>query len=175
MSLKDQLLKSGLVDNKRAKQAEKDRHKQIKQQKGGVVASDDVRAAAARAQAEKIERDRQLNQQQREAAERRAVMAQIRQLVALNRQPTNGEIAYHFSDGSQVKRIMVNDLQQQQLANSHLCIIKLDDRYELIPMVVAERIRRRDDSAPIISNPPTQAAAEDDPYKDYPIPDDLLW
>lgn len=177
MSLQDQLLKAGLIDNKKANKIKKSKHKQVKQQqKNKIETPDEVKLAAQQAHAEKVERDRQLNQQRKAEAERKAVAAQVRQLVEMNRQPRDeGEIDYSFTDGTLVKRIAVTDTQLKQLGNGRLCIIKLDEQYELIPTRVAEKIQQRDERAQILSNQPTETPDEDDPYADYQVPDDLMW
>ena len=52
----------------------------------------------------------------------------------------------------------------------------LGDGYELVPTVVAEKIRQREESAVLLLNERgNNAVDEDDPYKDFPIPDDLMW
>ena len=82
MSLQDQLLKAGLIDDKKAKKIKKAKHKQAKQvQKSKIAAADDTKLAAQRAQSEKVERDRQLNLQHKAEMEKRAIGAHIRQLV----------------------------------------------------------------------------------------------
>lgn len=177
MSLKDQLLKAGLIDQKKAKKADVAKHQQLKQkQKNKIVTVDEAKVAAAQAQVEKVERDRQLNQQLKAEAERKAAGAQIRQLIDMNRQRINaGDIAYSFTDGTLVKRIHVTALQQKQLSNGRLCIVKLDGQYELIPSLVAEKILQRDETTLILSNQPTETPDEDDPYANFQVPDDLMW
>ena len=42
--------------------------------------------------------------------------------------------------------------------------------------MVAEKIRQRDDAPILVLNERgAQDVDEDDPYKDFPIPDDLMW
>ncbi len=177
MSLQHQTLKAGLIDDKRANKIKKNKHKQTrKKQKNKIETTDEAKLAAQQAQVEKVERDRQLNQQRKAAAEHKAIAAQIRQLVEMNRQSREeGAIDYSFTDGALVKRLLVTAVQLKQLANGRLCIIKLDDQYELIPSVVAEKIRMRDADTPILSNQSTETPEEDDPYADYQVPDDLMW
>ena len=177
MSLQDQLLKAGLIDNKKANKIKKTKHKQAKQkQKNKIEAADEAKLAVQQAQAERVERDRQLNQQRKVEAERKAIGAQVRQLVEMNRQPRDdGDITYSFTDGTLIKRIPVTAAQLKQLGNGRLCIIKLDEQYELIPTLVADKIRQRDESTQILSNQPTDTPDEDDPYADFQVPDDLMW
>jgi uncharacterized protein len=177
MSLQDQLLKAGLIDDKQANKIRKSKLKQTKQQqKNKIETTDAAKLAAQQAQAEKVVRDRKLNQQRKAEAERKAIAAQVRQLVQMNRQHRDeGDIDYSFTDGNLIKRIVVTALQLQQLSNGSLCIVKLDEQYELIPTLVAEKIRQRDEETQILSNPATEAPDEDDPYADYQVPDDLMW
>lgn len=176
MSLQDQLLKAGLVDEKKANKAKKAKHQQAKKkQKNKIETVDEAKLAAERAQAEKVERDRQLNLQRKAEAERKALAAQVRQLIEMNRQPADGDIAYSFTDGSLVKNLYVTETQQRQLSNGRLCIVKLDEGYELIPTSVAEKIRQRDETTQILSNQPTETPDEEDPYAEFQVPDDLMW
>jgi uncharacterized protein YaiL (DUF2058 family) len=94
----------------------------------------------------------------------------------MNRQSReDGDIDYSFTDGTLVKRILVTGAQLKQLSNGRLCIIRLDEHYELIPTLVAEKIRMRDAGTQILSNQSTEIPDEDDPYVDYKVPDDLMW
>jgi uncharacterized protein YaiL (DUF2058 family) len=177
MSLQDQLLKAGLVDKKKAHKINKSKNKQVKQkQKSKIETTNEARLATQQAQAEKVARDRRLNQQQKAEAESKAVTAQIRQLVEMNRQTGDeGNIDYSFTDDTLIKRVVVTETQLKQLSNGRLCIIKLDERYELIPTLVAEKIQMRDASTQILSNQSTETPDEDDPYADFQVPYDLMW
>ena len=177
MSLQDQLLKAGLIDDKKANKIKKNKHKQTKQkQKNKIETTDEAKLAAQQTQAGKAQRDRQLNQQRKAEAERKAIAAQVRQLVEMNRQPRDeGDITYSFTDDTLIKRIPVSEIQLKQLSNGRLCIIKLDGQYELIPTLVAEKIQLRDESTQILSNQSTETPDEDDPYADFQVPDDLMW
>ncbi|MDH5784542.1 MAG: DUF2058 domain-containing protein [Chromatiales bacterium] len=176
MSLQDQLLKAGLVDQKKASKAKKSKHQQAKiKQKNKVETVDEAKLAAQQAQAEKIARDRELNAQRKAEAEQRAIAAQVRQLIEMNRQTTDGDVAYRFTDETQVKTLYVNETQQKQLSNGRLCIVKLDGQYQLIPTLVAEKIQQRDSTTTILSNRPTETPDEDDPYAEFQVPDDLMW
>ena len=177
MSLQDQLLKAGLVDKKKAHKTNKTKNKQVKQkQKNRIETTDETKLATQQAQAEKVERDRQLNLQRKAEAEHRAITAQIRQLVEMNRQTGDeGDIDYSFTDGTLIKRMLVTETQLKQLGNGRLCIIKLDECYELIPTLVAEKIQLRDENTQILSNQSTEVPDDDDPYADFQVPDDLMW
>ncbi|HEX9803502.1 MAG TPA: DUF2058 domain-containing protein [Gammaproteobacteria bacterium] len=179
MSLQDQLLKAGLVDKKKAQKAQKVKHEQAKlKRKNKIETVDEARLAAQKAQAEKVERDRQLNLQRKQEAEQRAITAQIRQLIEMNRQEKGkGDITYNFTDGSKVTHIYVDERQQRQLGNGHLAIVRLDGHYEIVPSAVSEKIALRDESYLVYCNKGKAETVvdEDDPYAEFQVPDDLMW
>lgn len=181
-SLQDQLLKAGLVDKKKAKQTQKDKRKQDKvNRKSKQPQVDEAKLAVQQAQAEKAERDRQLNAERDAAAMKKAIEAQIRQLIDLNKKAKLDnsraeELAYKFTDGTKIKNIYVSAKVQDQLVRGQLAIAKLGEGYELVPAVIAEKIAMRDDSFIVCQNTRTEDVAdEEDPYADYQIPDDLMW
>lgn len=177
MSLQDQLLKSGLIDGKEAHKIKKNKNRKIKQkQKNKIEITDETRLATQQAQTKKMERDQQLNKQLAAEIEQKAIAAQIRQLIGMNHQPRDeGDIDYSFTDDTLIKRITVTEAQLKQLSNGRLCITRLDERYLLIPTLVAEKILQRDENIKIFKNQPTEVPDEDDPYADYQVPDDLMW
>ncbi len=177
-SLFDQLKKTGLVDDKKAHQAKKEKQKQAKQQKGKKAKPlAESKLRAQQALAEKVARDRELNQRRKQAAEQIAIAAQIKQLIQMNRiEDYEGEIGYNFTDGNKVQRIHVTEKLQSQLVRGRLAIVKLGDGYELVPARVAEKIELRDSSCVILCNEvQSHESDEDDPYADFQVPDDLMW
>lgn len=173
-TLKDQLLKAGLVSTKQVRQAQ---HQQRKTRGTGQPA-EPGHEAAQRAQAQKAERDRELNRQRQEEAARKEVAAQIKQLIETNRLPrAEGDIPYNFIDGTRIKRIYVTPEIQAQLVKGSLCIAKLGGRHELVRRDVAEKIHARDPKRVIIPtvDPEPPATTADDPYAAYQVPDDLMW
>ena len=178
-TLQDQLLKAGLVDEKTIKQAKKEQHaaqQKVAKNKRHVEA-DEVKLAAQKALADKAEHDRLLNQQRHEQATQRAIAAQIRQLIESHRQSRgDGNVAYNFSDNKVIKKIMVSQKIIDQIQFGHLAVVRLDDKYELIPVRAAVKIRERDASCVIVCNPQQSGAnVDDDPYADFRIPDYLMW
>jgi uncharacterized protein YaiL (DUF2058 family) len=176
-SFGDQFLKAGLVNKTELTKAQKSKNKKQKlKQKQKVEVIDEAAVAARQAAAEKAERDRELNRRQKEEAECKAIAAQVRQLVEMNRLPRDdGEVGYHFQDGTVVKKIFVSQEIHDKLGRGLLAIVRFDDGYEVIPSVVAEKIKLRD-AACIVSNAVSQLeTGEDDPYADYKVPDDLMW
>jgi len=184
-ALRDQLLKAGLVDERQAKKAAKEKHKDAQRQHGqgktATAEEDRLRAQQAQAQAEKVERDRQLNQQRQEQALKKAAAAQIRQLVEQHRQTKEGgETPYNFIDCGKVKRLYLSDRVRRRIVQGQLAIVRLDQDYELVLPEIAEKIHARDANSVVVFNDPKQPAAaappvEEDPYAKFQVPDDLVW
>lgn len=180
-SLQEQLLAAGLADEKKARQIRDEQRKakkQQKQQKSAPNEADERRQRAQQAQAEKAERDREINRQRQLEAERKAIRAQVRQIVGqhgINRGA--GDVAYNFVLDKKVKKIYVTAAQSDQLARGRLGIVALGDDFHLVPAVVAEKIRQRDLETPVVlaQRASSETSDEDDPYADYQIPDDLMW
>lgn len=175
--LQEQLRKAGLVNDKQLKKAQKDQRKERQRASENKGAAPEAEKARLQAQAEKAARDRELNLQKKEAEERRALAAQIRQLVEANRQPADGEVTFNFADGGTVKRIYVTEALRKRIAAGQTAIVKLDGKYELVPAEVAERIAARDASCVVLKNAPERTGEEtkDDLYAAYQVPDDLIW
>ncbi|GAA6133637.1 DUF2058 domain-containing protein [Oceaniserpentilla sp. 4NH20-0058] len=177
-SLQEQLLKAGLTNKKKAQQAERAKKKVAKQIRKGEDVVDEAKAQAEKARLAKLEKDKQLNEERKAQEHTKALAAQIKQLVhnhAINLE--NADVDYNFTDGKKVKRIQVTPLLQHQLSRGMLAIAKLDQSYFVIPGVVADKIRERNDSFIVYQADISQQSETDDedPYADYQIPDDLMW
>ncbi len=180
ISLQEQLLKAGLVKEKQLQKSKSDKRKQHRQQlhsKAGVI--DETKEAAKLALAQKAERDRELAKEKNKALEVKAIAAQIRQIITLNRQAKNtGDVAYNFVDDKKVKSLYVDTATVAHLSQGRLAIVKLDNQYEIVPQTAALKIQSRDPSFIVVCNEQDKKAdgtAEDDPYADYKVPDDLMW
>jgi uncharacterized protein YaiL (DUF2058 family) len=174
-SLRDQLLKAGLVTEKQARAAE--RGKQPPPRHGRTPPADQTNAAD-QARAAKLARDQQLNKQRQEAAEAKARASEIKQLIEQHKLPKvlESEERFHFVAGQKVAFILVDAQMRQGLNDGRLFIIRYGGRNEVVPAEIAERIRERDARAVIkLDAPQPPPAAEDDPYKDFVVPDDLKW
>lgn len=174
-SLRDQLLKAGVASKQQAQKAVGEQRKK-RRQKGAAGVVDEGKEQVRQAQSEKVVRDRELNRKTQEKAERKAVAAQIRQLIELNRLPREGgETPYSFVDGSKVVKIYVPERMHAHLARGLLSIVRLGDGYEVVPEVIAGKISERDTSVIIVRNPSDTLVDEDDPYAEHQVPDDLIW
>ena len=179
LSLQDQLLKSGLVSTAQAKSAKSDKRKQTQQQRNNnITVVDEIKELALKTQAEKVERDRELNQLRQQQEEHKQLLAQVKQLIELNRQPKDADgLAYHFNDNNKVKTLYVSEITREQIVCGRLAIVKLGEVYEVVSADVAKKISSRNAASVIVHNDPIINAVDntDDPYSTYQIPDDLIW
>jgi uncharacterized protein YaiL (DUF2058 family) len=174
MSLREQLLAAGLGTKKQAKQAEREQHQQ-RREKSPPQPSPQQRAAQ-QAAAAKAARDAELNQKQREKAERKAKAAEIRQLIEQNRLPRiESEEYFNFIDGKKIHRIHVNAETRARIHSGELAVVRYLSFHALVPAAIAEKIRERDEHAVVKLDLDSKPVDESDPYKDYQVPDDLMW
>lgn len=177
VSLQEQLLKAGLVDKNKVKQANQDKSKQKKvERRTGTQSVDEARVAALEAQRKHAERARELNAQRDAAATQKAIAAQITQMVQQNRQSKGaGDIAYNFTHDSKIERIYVSAAVQAHLMAGRLVIVRQGGATELVPRVIADKIAERDASIVVRVNKTSTEVDADDPYAAFQIPDDLMW
>lgn len=170
LTLQEQMLQAGLIDKKKMKKASKTSKKSRTLAKEAKAAVEEKRAA-------QVAQDQALNRQKQQEAEKKAIAAQVKQLVEMNKiDRKDGDIGYNFTDGTLVKKIYVNKETQQQLVNGRLAIARYQDGYAIVPGVVADKIAQRDESTIVLNNTvDEQTMDEDDPYADFKIPDDLMW
>ncbi|MDJ0777699.1 MAG: DUF2058 domain-containing protein [Gammaproteobacteria bacterium] len=182
-SLQEQLLKAGLVDEKKLAKAEQDKNRRAnaaRKKHGKKGAQPDP--ARQQAQNKKAQRDRELNQKRQQEARRKERAAQAKQMIDDNRQDrSKGEIPFGFTYGKKVKKIYVTEAQRDQLVAGQLGIVTLvinheGRRFELVPKAVAEKIRERDEEFFVDLGEPAKSEPDaNDPYADYQVPDDLIW
>jgi uncharacterized protein YaiL (DUF2058 family) len=175
-SLQDQLKKSGLVDEKKAKQLKRAKHKEAKLARADKSIDPNQRQHELKQQqAVKVAKDRELNQKRDAQAQRKALAAQIKQLISMNVIAKDGEQKYSFTDGSKIKHIWVSHTQVEQLSHGTIAIAKQANDFVLVPGAVAEKIAHRDETSVVFKADKNDVMDEDDPYADYKIPDDLTW
>jgi hypothetical protein len=177
-SLQDQLLQTGLSDEKQARKIRKDKHKARKQSKPSDTSETETsRARVQQAKEEKAARDREINRERQREAERNARLAQVRQLLtdhAVDR--ARGDTPYNFVVNKKVHKLHLPTELCDRLARGQLAIAVHNDDFYIIPAETADKIRERDSDTFIVQHTPQRAGDDgDDPYADYPIPDDLMW
>ena len=177
VSLQEQLLKAGLVDKKKVKVVNQEKTKQQKiERRTGVQNVDETKQAVLEAQRQQAGRARELNAQRDAAAAAKAVAAQIAQMVQKNRQNKGrDEVAYNFTLGSKIERIHVSNAVRDHLVAGRLAIVAHGGAFELVPRTIANKIAERAPDSVVRVNKAAAQADEDDPYKDFQIPDDFSW
>jgi len=177
MSLRDQLLKAGLISKKQANEAERQQQHQERQQPAKRRHdAPPERPAPPAAQGAKVARDQALNRQQLDKAEKKARLAQIKQLIDQNRlPPVEGGESYNFVDGTKIRRIAVDAPIRARLTRGEIAIVRHEGRYDLVPAAIATRIRERDERAFITSGSGNHGAPADETYREFSVPDDLMW
>ena len=174
-SFKDQLLKAGLVDPGRIKKEKHEKTRNSIQQRRKASPATPTTAATTE-QAQAAERDRLLNLQRKLAADKKALAAQLRQLIETNRLPRgDGEVAYNFTDNNKIQRLYVSTGMHKQIAGGSLAIVKLGAQYDVVPAAIAAKIRERDAASVVLWVDPQQGAGGRDDEAEHPVPDDLIW
>lgn len=170
LTLQEQMLKAGLVNEKKLKKAKKGSKK-------SRVQAREVKAAVEENKRAQLERDKELSLQQKEQRLSKEIRAQIKQLVEMNKiDIADGDIKYNFTDGTLVKSLYVTSLIRDQLIKGIVAIARYEETYAVIPSGVANKIAMRDDNTVIEQKALEEdIPAEDDPYADFVVPDDLMW
>ena len=171
----DQLLKTGLVSKKQAHKARQDKNKQQHSKNSNVT--DETKIKVQRAAEEKAKRDRELNKKRVEQQRQKAISIEINQLITSNclSRDENCEIVYNFEHNKKIKRIYINAEMKQQIINGQLGIARIEGRYELVPLDIAEKIQQRNENRIVIFNEEENTSDEDYSSSKYQIPDDLTW
>jgi uncharacterized protein YaiL (DUF2058 family) len=181
-SLRDQLLKSGLVkqirDEKRGNNDVRGRPSGKPPGHGGKSPAprrnqeeiDLAKAYAIRAQTEANERKRAQQAAEEEARVRRERKLKIQQLLdgkAMNKAET--ELVRNFEYGGKIRRIHVDAAQLAALNAGELGVVQQAGRYLLVGREIAEQVRAIDAHLLALLVDPSAAGGDDG------VPDDLVW
>ncbi len=176
LTLQEQMLKAGLVSSKKMAKVQRTAKK-------SRVQARNAREAVEANKKEQLERDKQLNEQQKQAVLSKESKAQVKQLIEMNRiEIAKGDIGFNFTDDNLIKKVTVDKITQAQLISGRLAIARLIidnsdvNEYAIIPASVADKIAQRDANSIVLNNALSQEEQdEDDPYADFKVPDDLMW
>jgi len=182
-SLRDQMLKMGLVDKKQASQAKKSTYKKNKEEdKGRIQAPDENKIHARQALEEKKKQARQANEKQQQELKKNDEMARIRQLISSNLLPLkDGTIVYRFTDNTKIASILLPTKEMvDELSHGRLAIVRDKGSYGVVPSTLVEKIQASWPALIVVHNVSPQNTEQDsentdDPYAAYTIPDDLVW
>lgn len=178
--LRDQLLKSGLVDEKQLRKAQKEKIKaRLAAPQLAPLEASALESGIEQQQRAKAEKDRRLNLERNESKHQREMVAQIRQLITAHKiTEWEGDFPYQFNHEGKIKKLQVSKSLKDHLARGLVGITFLDGCYAMVPRETIEKIRSRLESAVVLLNERNDSSPEtshDDPYADFQVPDDLIW
>lgn len=178
--LQEQLLKAGLVKKSKVAEAAREQHK-ARHGKGPAKPSD-IALEAERARIDKVERDRALEREHKSQARLAELRAQARQIIDDKQVPGAGESEYRFDADGAIRSLLVSDEQRRQLSSGALVMVRLGERYALLPRAAGDKVRERDASMIVLDHGidgdtgQSVATSEDDAYyAQFQVPDDLVW
>lgn len=190
-SLRDQLLKSGIVKQVQPARAREDWRKPVtpaeqparmnarppsqpsRQPRRNQVEIDIdlAKAYALRAQTDAVERKRVEQAAAEHARLRRERKLKIQQLLAGNAlNQTEAEQPRHFEYGGKIRRVHVDATQLAALNAGQLGVVQQGGRYLLVTREIAEQVRTIDPQQLALLVDPGAAGMGDDG-----VPDDLMW
>lgn len=176
--LQEQLLKAGLVKKSKVAEVAREQNK-ARHAKGVSSGPNEIKLEAERARADKAERDRVLAVERKAQARVAELRAQARQIIEDKKVPGSGESEYRFTADGAIRTLLVNDDQRRKLSSGVLVIVRLGDRYELLPRAAGDKVRERDASMVVLDHGLLDHAAEtsgdDAYYAQFQVPDDLVW
>jgi uncharacterized protein YaiL (DUF2058 family) len=179
MSLREQLLAAGFGKKKAAEQAERkaqDQQRAAKERQQRVAREQQRVAPSQAAQAEKTARAKALQQRRQEEAERKERWTQIKELIEQHRLPkVESDEYFNFVARGKVRRMAVDAPLRERITSGELVIVRCEGKHDVVPRDIGERIRGYDARAVIALQDSVTAPSDDDPYKDYVVPDDLKW
>ena len=188
-SLRDELLRAGLVTGEQAARAERGRRTSSKPAGGKAAAGKPHRGGARRAPRpasggrprkpsapratstagpptpDPEERVRQLN-------------LEIRAILDTEAEKAGAETdtPFHFPRGDRLKRLYVSEDQRRRLAAGELAIVGFRGRHHLVPRPAGERVRElRPEVFVFIATGDDGAQEAHAGYEGYTVPDELVW
>ena len=174
-ALQAQLLKAGLVDNKKAKKLSK---QAVHEQRTGQSSEAELKAKIEKDQQEKLAKDQALSLEKKLALDEKTLRASVIQMISHHKiKEIDGDVTCQFIDDSKMKKVYINQQIYNALVSGSLVVAKDHDRYAFLPKALAERINEKLTGFILVNNSENTAEVtdEEDPYAAYVIPDDLMW
>ncbi len=179
MSLRDQLVKAGLVSKEKAKTVQKEQSKRKFQAHRDKSVKAEIESEKARTQEEiraydeaKKALDREKNQAILAQQEKNRARSEMRDLIDRERvNKEKGEARFNFShDGKKIRSVFVTDQQHKDLSDGKLMICRNDRDgfdYPVLPVTFKERIHHLEEKLGekifyYLSSAMTEGDAEDE-------------
>lgn len=185
-SLRDQLLKAGLVSRDQVRQAEQSKRRKNKAERNQPgkkkkpqpaerpAAKPQAPSAPKAAAAKPAELDRKMARRRaREEGRMRKLLDRRLQgvLETAVRNDPKADITHHFTRGNKITHLYVTAAQQRELAAGELAIVGFHGRHYLVAWAEAQRMRDIDPKLFVFRHDPDAP----DPEAEHPVPDDLQW
>jgi hypothetical protein len=168
LSLQEQLLKAGMVNQKQVKKAQHEKRvENKKKKKGGVSSEESAKVRLQQQQAEQAKQNQKLNAERNLQAQQKADQAAARQLIASNKVALEeGGVTYHYvgADGK-IKRISVQQDVADKLADGLLGLALYKSDLVLLSAETVMKVLQRDKDSIVAYNDP--AEVEDDYPSDW--------
>lgn len=190
-SLRDELLKVGLVTSEQASRAERGSRPRSKPARKGTASRE--RGGKGR-RAARLASGREL----RRASERpspvpvvrppapapdpeeqvKRLNVEIRRILDTEAEKIEAETdtPFHFLRGERLKRLYVSDDQRRRLTRGELAIVGFRGRHHLVPRLAGERVRELRPEVFVFMAAGDGGAQEVEAgYEGYEVPDELVW
>jgi len=176
-ALQAQLLKAGLVDNKKAKKLSK---QAVHEKRVGESNEAEIKAKIEQDKLNKQAKDLAIEQVKKSQLQEKELKSAIVQMISQHKiSDTDGDISYQFIDENKIKKVYINQQIYNALVSGSLIVAKDNESYAFLPKALAERINTKMEGFIIVDNSQqtndTATTNEEDPYAAYVIPDDLMW
>lgn len=189
-SLRDELLRAGLVTGEQVTRAERGSAQRAKRGKGRTAGAaqrrrqgPDSRRSPSR-RPDDAEKQRQMAPQSAPAPQPdpddriRQLNVEIRRILKAEAEKAepDSDTPFHFPRGDRLKRLYVGQDQRRRLVAGELAIVGFGGRHHLVPRPAAERVRElREEVFVFISTGDTGAETVEEGYEGYDVPDGLIW
>jgi uncharacterized protein YaiL (DUF2058 family) len=88
-----------------------------------------------------------------------------------------GEAEYNYTFNSKIKKLFVDAVTHKALVNGRLALCGINDTTYIVTTETAEKVASLDKAVILVQNTKVadEVIAEDDPYAEFQIPDDMMW
>ena len=186
-SLRDELLKVGLVSEQRrqkSRRSKRTRGESGKKRKSSPAPSNDEQSITSsrhvlrenQRRTARFLRDSTLAGGSLAESARKALRRKIQELVQTWRlNHPQADVAYNFVKGKRIKRIYVTQAQRAELTAGAIVIAALDGDHHLLPRRVAEELLALAPQTVVCGGAEGDGGASDGDGDQHPVPNDLTW
>ena len=189
-SLRDELLKAGLVTSEQASRAErasrprsKPARKETASRERGNKRRRAARPASGRELHQASERPSPVPVRPPAPApdpeeQVKRLNVEIRRILDTEAEKVEAETdtPFHFPRGERLKRLYVSDDQRRRLTGGELAIVGFRGRHHLVPRLAGERVRElRPEVFVFIADGGSGGDEVEEGYEGYEVPDELVW